>query len=442
MQLTWIAGQAIAFSLTNDASIAEDYSGDESEQAGLTKALGKDFPAAQGGHRLLAAARDGFQNHFAALGRPEVGKWLWRKYAIIAAPLVRLLLLPLDQKVGILAAFNHDVDLAGILRSSDRKVFHIGAIPDGSKAALAIIKDLLVSFYEDVLVGQGIRAEVLGEEEAFDHQEILQSYRRTNLRLKVCPGCDGEPPLRASTRSRQQMGDKPKHLLWLSANVDHFLPKSKYPFLALHPLNLVPLCIVCNQDRKGENDPLEAAGVGDLEDIYHPYLHGAHGEVQVIVERGPNDQQPHLRIRPANDDPHIRARLNSLEHVLGLQDDWDGNLQDERLDPRVEEALRNATQDERYADQRHNDDWLRGKLRIICADLTSSIGKMPHTVPTHAYARWLAEDEQAGGKRLQLLNQALGIEEGVVNPMQRQYRRGVASPLEQSSIASAESPDD
>jgi hypothetical protein len=132
-----------------------------------------------------------------------------------------------------------------------------------------------------------------------------------------------------------------------------------------------------------------------------------------------------LHLHPQNGGAHAIARLNSLEHILGLESYWDGDLQAEYLDPKIEEALRNATQDERFADQRYSDEWLRNKLRVISASLDSSVRKIPHTVSTQAYAHWLANDEQAGRKRLQLLNQALGIEEGVVNPVQPQIEPGL-----------------
>lgn len=152
-----------------------------------------------------------------------------------------------------------------------------------------------VHIYEDLLVSQGVDAKVLGEEEALDHHEILRSYRKANLSLKVCPGCDGDPPLSVSTHYHPRPDGKLHHALWLNANIDHFLPKSKYPCLAVHPLNPVPLCTVCNQVRKGDKDPP-------------------------------------VRLHPAVGVSRADARLHGLEHVLGLQKYWDGDLQDERLE--------------------------------------------------------------------------------------------------------------
>ena len=49
-------------------------------------------------------------------------------------------------------------------------------------------------------------------------------------------------------------------------NLDHFLPKNKYPLLCVSPINLIPTCRDCNMDK----------GVAVSDDYYeipfHPYL--------------------------------------------------------------------------------------------------------------------------------------------------------------------------
>lgn len=39
-------------------------------------------------------------------------------------------------------------------------------------------------------------------------------------------------------------------------NLDHFLPKSKYPSLSINPLNLLPICFKCNDDKDTIVGPL------------------------------------------------------------------------------------------------------------------------------------------------------------------------------------------
>ena len=70
------------------------------------------------------------------------------------------------------------------------------------------------------------------------------------LGLKICPYCG-----RQHINVAQFPGysdSKP--------NIDHFLPKSSYPFLAISFRNLIPCCSVCNEmANKGNYDPLKPA---------------------------------------------------------------------------------------------------------------------------------------------------------------------------------------
>jgi len=49
------------------------------------------------------------------------------------------------------------------------------------------------------------------------------------------------------------------------ATLDHWFPKSKFPFLALSFYNLIPSCNICNSSVKGATNYT-------LRDIFHPYL--------------------------------------------------------------------------------------------------------------------------------------------------------------------------
>jgi len=64
--------------------------------------------------------------------------------------------------------------------------------------------------------------------------------------LKVCPYC-GRVPIDVA----EVDGSVSKPY------IDHFLPKRKYPFLAMSYMNLIPACHTCNEDaNKGDMDPL------------------------------------------------------------------------------------------------------------------------------------------------------------------------------------------
>jgi hypothetical protein len=80
-----------------------------------------------------------------------------------------------------------------------------------------------------------------------------------SLDLLLCPYC-GDTYIRKSVRTAHGRVHE------VSPSLDHFLPKSIYPFLALNCYNLIPACAACNlSPNKGIADPLGA-------DKRHEYL--------------------------------------------------------------------------------------------------------------------------------------------------------------------------
>lgn len=89
--------------------------------------------------------------------------------------------------------------------------------------------------------------------------DFIREFRAKNPRVHMCPACDG---------SRQIDGVKENRLF---SSLDHFLPQDHYPHLALHPRNLVPVCVACNS-LKSNKDPLaKQGGRRDLKEIVFPY---------------------------------------------------------------------------------------------------------------------------------------------------------------------------
>jgi hypothetical protein len=421
--LTRLARKTIAFGLLNETSIAHSFTGKVKPQNDLAKRLGDAFLQQHGGQRLLAAAKAGFIEYFAADGQEHVGTWLWGKRAIIARPIVELLAIPLDHKQRLLRAFDHDTSLKALFdrTRSARLVYlsHVGNTEhDAAKpylsylknpkydAAKTLVKRILLSFYEDILADEGVPEAVIEEAEALDHQSFLRSYWKSQRNVRVCPGCDGQ--------GLQLQGNT------IRANIDHFLPKSEYPFLAVHPFNLAPFCTDCNQVRKGSKDALAAPGVQGLQDIYHPYIRCAHDDVRVVVEHNA-EEQPQIRLLPASEEAQSQARLNSLNYVLDLENFWRGTLcnsphNENKLEKEIEFIISAATQDERRVSEQYDDVELRRRLAHIAQTLTRYIGDKEYSVATRAYAQWLATDEQAAQRRRRLYFRALGLEENSANP--------------------------
>lgn len=63
-----------------------------------------------------------------------------------------------------------------------------------------------------------------------------------------------------------------------ATTIDHFLPKSEYPFLSVTPTNLVPSCRDCNTDKK-INFPTNSDN-----QTFHPYFDKIDNEPWIIAE--------------------------------------------------------------------------------------------------------------------------------------------------------------
>ena len=93
-----------------------------------------------------------------------------------------------------------------------------------------------------------------------DSQMFSKSHHVDNLNLRTCPYC-----------GRQFIYAVEENGTTVKPQIDHFLPKRKYPFLALSYFNLIPVCSTCNMiGCKGDNDPVHSENQRPFSMIY-PY---------------------------------------------------------------------------------------------------------------------------------------------------------------------------
>ena len=95
-------------------------------------------------------------------------------------------------------------------------------------------------------------------DEPWGGYEYLQYHTET---LKYCPYCNADTVYAFKKNNAKQSA--------VSA-LDHFYPKSQYPFLALSLYNLVPVCARCNSQMKG---------CADMTDVANPYIEDVHPNV-------------------------------------------------------------------------------------------------------------------------------------------------------------------
>src|SRR6266516_77003 len=156
------------------------------------------------------------------------------------------------QRNSILTAFAHDIDFYSHL---DDPTFQFSYCTL-NKSVQDVVKPLMAAFYE--LLSEGFPSSGQGTPQRLSRRDVATMFWHENhILLKVCPSCDGQAPRFVNGRAY--------------ANIDHFFPKSLYPFLSIHPYNLVPICTDCNQYFKRDTDPIADRQRETLIDIFHPY---------------------------------------------------------------------------------------------------------------------------------------------------------------------------
>jgi hypothetical protein len=331
-----------------------------------------------------------FCKKFTTAGYPNAGKWLWRHWGTIRNPLITLLAIPLLNKQAVLTSYDFDTVL---FPGSDRsrcfanQTFSMSSLDGRFAPALVYVNEILGNFYTDILTADnGIPGNVINEVSPLTRQSVLQAYLNEQDEIYVCPGCDGNPPEVDADRRVYE-------------DVDHYFPKSIYPFLSVHPQNLTPLCSHCNQRFKGQKDPLELddGTFISLSEACHPYLHNVREEVSIRFER--RDNELHLKL-VATDNCH-ENRLRSIKYLIQLESRWDGDLQEYRQDGSIHMNRINEPFADYYRfaldllpESQVTKDWLRTKIeRSIAPSLYRSIGQKRRGVAAYEYARWVATDD-------------------------------------------------
>lgn len=159
--------------------------------------------------------------------------------------------------------------------------------------------------------------------------DILPKYIR-QLGIKACVYCNAQF---TATASVQQVRQKKRNLAKIENKdiscyeLDHNMPKSKYPYLCTNFYNLQPSCGSCNR-RKNDRE-LDFSLYYEVGDTNTSPIHIALHPADIIHFRTTNDGRgikPHLcnageDVPPVvSDDKSLAGQLN---HILGLQGIYD-----------------------------------------------------------------------------------------------------------------------
>ena len=155
----------------------------------------------------------------------------------------------------------------------------------------------------------------------YTRQDFVQEFEHINPDLFICAVCDGSA---YSTRVE-------KHIY---TSVDHFFPRSIYPHLSCHPLNLIPICSSCNSYIKGDNNPLISNGYHyQLIDFILPYQEVGTAFCKksfvAVIKRGTRNnkfQHPmQLELRPARE--FIAGnKIAAFNNLYKIDERWSESL--------------------------------------------------------------------------------------------------------------------
>lgn len=198
--------------------------------------------------------------------------------------------------------------------------------------------DFLIGFYENVLreessprkINPGFPAYIFSgnNPSSFGAQNFLTAFQTANPTLFICPACDES---KYSTKAGS-----------IQTDIDHYLPKSKYPHLACHPYNLVPSCLACNLRIKKTFDPLSRQGISfetrrKLEDIFCLYREpGLWDKTYLEVSLNGNNLLTQIGSLKPKESLNIGDRIEALQDIYRIPERWS-----EQVDEIEEEIYRN-----------------------------------------------------------------------------------------------------
>ena len=322
-----------------------------------------------------------------------LGDWLWRKLWIhkkngsweqsdLQKGLVKFIKAAQANRtvsLVVLDAFDHDIQFCNCFNKPTFEFWYKTRLNVPIQEAL---KDLLEVFYTDLLES-GFPKAVHGNATSFKREDFVSEFWRVNDALEVCPACDSPRPARVQCPT----GNGNTRIY---GNLDHFFPKKKYPFLSVHYINLVSLCLECNMTFKGEQDPVDPNNsTQPLVHTFLPYLQPATDSIEVKVSR--NNKGVHIPSITENDGTSSR-RIDNLNRVFKLEARWHDKLRYVigRIRDQVSEDGRKFYRKRVKLNEQDLKDFLQDMLE---ERINSQKGKIHYGILESSYLGFAIEDE-------------------------------------------------
>jgi hypothetical protein len=251
----------------------------------------------------------------ASLGNDDQAEWLWERIewgseltAFGKAVKGVVDYIHQDPSAGprVLQCAQNDLDFQHHFTDVNYSFHERHSPADGiTDADLTIFSPLLVGLYENIFNGTGFPPAI--------HQDLgagnltrakwNENFWLKNRMIGFCPACNGQRP--SIVREAR------------ASDVDHFFPKEKYPFLSIHPDNLIPTCLECNTKAHRNYDPLSDEET--LPDTFHAYHCPGieHIALNVHAQVGMG-----VKVTILEQNGTRSKRINNLVRVFDLETRW------------------------------------------------------------------------------------------------------------------------
>jgi hypothetical protein len=288
------------------------------------------------------------------------------------------------QRTAILVAFVHDIDFYSHL---DDATFQF-SYRQLDKPARDKVKPIMIACYD--LLADGFPCGRQGASTYLKRRDVATIFWQENRAiLKVCPACDGESP--TITRER------------VFSDVDHFLPKSLYPFLAIHPYNLVPICTDCNRYFKRDVDPIGDHQRETLVDIFHPYGRPAVQNIKIHMKRGASGEcSIRVEEQPYSALSNKPRRWNNLNKSLQLKIRWEDCRLPDVIDE-FTESLREIGESRRDREEQVDASIVVEELMIIKDNFQRNVGKRMYSILKYSYACYALSHKEEFDRLVQVV---------------------------------------
>ncbi len=164
---------------------------------------------------------------------PEIANFLCNNFKKLIGTLKRAIrTIPISSKEEIIRIFKHDYSFSEHITDDAFQFLELDdeCVSKLKKWCIIIFKQF-TSRIDDCITKNGY----------INKKEWIKKYKQNNPFLDICPFCDCQ--------------------YHKEVTIEHYLPKSIYPFLAVHPMNLIPCCTKCNGE-KGDDNILINARIG------------------------------------------------------------------------------------------------------------------------------------------------------------------------------------